>query len=191
MQVVDFAPTLLDFIGSFQPDLSRRGQYTLSAAPGQIGTNSNANSPGESFAGLTGRKSLPATPPKGPWARQGRAVRNNRDITFGEYGTSRWVRDTNFKFRTTKEGLQELYNIHDPEELHNLIGNNTIKAQELNTELGAYFALYVDPTKSGWELAVSGSGQNLKIGWSEGSPPQAFQPYGSMAMYAHPGVTET
>ena len=57
----------------------------------------------------------------------------------------------------------------------------------LVSKMHLYFALYSDPTMSGWDLPVTGSGQNKKVGWSYGS--QSFQPYGALSRYARPTVT--
>jgi hypothetical protein len=94
--------------------------------------------------------------------------------------------------RITKEGLQELYHLPtDSTEQHNLIGtaagNSALAStavRSLVSKMQLFFTLYSDPAMSGWDLAVTGSGQNKKVGWSYG--PQSFQPYGALRPYARP-----
>ena len=89
-------------------------------------------------------------------------------------------------------GLEELYALQaDPGEQRNLVGTAagdtalaSAPVRALIAKLRLYFALYSDPAMSGWDLAVTGSGQNKKVGWSYGS--QSFAPYGALRAYARP-----
>ena len=118
-QVVDFANSLLAFVGSFDVDAGPTG-YTLPDF---------ANSPGVSYAHLLRNVSSlqsevapaatatamaaalsggPSPQPDG-WRRAGRTQMTDasmRGLHFGEYGQTRSVRDSLYKYRATKEGLE-------------------------------------------------------------------------------------
>jgi len=191
VQVVDFAGSLLEFVGSFAgPDEASGAGYALPAM---------ANSPGLSYAALLKNVSKKAVAQPGgaadPWHRGGRAGndRATGTVHFGEYGQTRSVRSAKYKYRVTKEGLEELYDlVGDPGEQRNFIGTAagdrllaSDAVQTLVDRMHRHFALYSDPTKSGWDLPVTGSGQQKKVGWGYGSV-GAFSPYGAMASYAAP-----
>ena len=101
VQVVDFASSLLEFVGSFAgPDPEAAGSYALPEA---------ANSPGFSYASLlkTIPKKLKApTGHPDPWHRVGRVGedRATDDVHYGEYGQTRSVRSSRYSLRPTIGG---------------------------------------------------------------------------------------
>jgi choline-sulfatase len=201
-QVVDFANTLLAFVGSF--DAEAAGSYALpdiANSPGvscaHLLRNSPSSAPSPSSASASGSlvEAQEAFPNWNAWHRVGRAEMTDstmRGVHFGEYGQTRSVRDSRYKFRVTKEGLEELYDLQaDAAEQHNLVGTaagdtalTSTHVRSLIAKMRLYFTLYSDPAMSGWDLAVTGSGQNKKVGWAYGS--QSFEPYGALKGYARP-----
>jgi len=84
-------------------------------------------------------------------------------VVFDEYGPVRMLRTRAWKYiHRYPYGPHELYNlVEDPAEIYNLVGDPAQGARlvELEAQLEAWFARYVDPHRDGAKEPVTGKGQ--------------------------------
>ena len=131
VQVVDIAPTLLEYSGNF-------------AFP------HHANIPGHSFASLL----TSASTDKLPWATEGAIFGE-----YGQVRSARSANFKYVSRFTNQLELYDLVN--DPKETNNLAANVSslpvLHAHEV--ALRDFFSFYEDPFVSGWHFPVTGQGQ--------------------------------
>jgi choline-sulfatase len=85
-------------------------------------------------------------------------------VVFDEYGPTRMIRGERWKYvHRAPGGPHELYDLTtDPDEAVNLIDvpDYAVHRERLRVQLSDWFARYVDPTRDGEKLPVTGRGQN-------------------------------
>jgi len=88
-------------------------------------------------------------------------------VVYAEYGPTRMLRTRDWKYvHRYPYGPHELYNLRDdPDERENRADERQQagRMRELRQELAAWFARYVDPTRDGVALPVTGYGQAAPI----------------------------
>ncbi|ASK66253.1 phosphodiesterase [Brachybacterium avium] len=88
-------------------------------------------------------------------------------LVLDEYGDNRMIRTTRWKYVTRREGPEELYDLEtDPEEARDLSADPACAAvrDDLATRLRERFARCSEPGLDGWDLPVTGKGQNRPLG---------------------------
>jgi arylsulfatase A-like enzyme len=89
-------------------------------------------------------------------------------VVFDEYGPVRMIRTRTWKYvHRYPYGPHELYDlVNDPDEAHNLVDDPDQRERraELEGELAAWFARYVDPDRDGTKEPVTGKGQIDRAG---------------------------
>ncbi len=132
----DIMPTLLDYVGTENPEAARL--------------------PGRSFASLLrGEDDLSTNRPDGEEAI----------VVYDEYGPVRMIRDRKWKYvHRYPYGPHELYDlVNDPQETHNLFEEDRESYQgrieEMRGRLESWFLRYTDPARDGRHEAVTGKGQ--------------------------------
>lgn len=153
VQVLDVAPTLLDYVGAHNITFPR-----------------DSNLPGQSFTDLL----------LDPTARNSRKQRTIFG-EYGQTRYARV--NASMKYITRFTGHTELYNlISDANETTNLVEPFSASAMSFDAEatmydraLRQYFSFYEDPYVSGWDKGVTGLGQLRAVyynhsGWSSNPP---------------------
>lgn len=93
-------------------------------------------------------------------------------VVFDEYGPTRMIREKRWKYvHRSPGGPHELYDLEaDPNEVVNRIDapEYAVHRDRLRGQLTDWFARYVDPSRNGAQLPVTGKGQNDRVsGWAD------------------------
>eukprot|EP00054_Salpingoeca_dolichothecata_P030544 m.249352 g.249352 ORF g.249352 m.249352 type:complete len:428 (+) comp26685_c1_seq3:247-1530(+) len=154
VQVVDFAPTLLAYIGSF------------AANPTKYVLPDFANQAGSSFVDLLKGQQRPEQP-----------------TIVGEFGACRSARNATHKLILRKDGPVEVYDLNfDAQEMNNLAGSTGVPPG-LRLDLDTFFGLYADPFRTGWNEQVTGAGQLEMVGWGANASATKFGQQGGFSHY--------